>query len=168
MSSKELTLYLQKSTPVSGISINSCAAHLDRERVVMTVNNNFYASDVASKAGDRVFVDLSPFAQLAAFKKQRSERQNKVMLRSDKTYTDRISLAVPEGYGVEFLPKNKVESSDYGDYSFQVNNEDGTVIVERVFSVKSGTYPKEKYDEFIAFFNNLAKMDKCKVAFKKL
>lgn len=168
MSFKELTKYLQQSSSVSGIKIQSCSAELDKERVLTTVKNEFYASDIASKAGDRLFVDLSPFAQISALKKQRSERQSKVVLRGNRTYTDRIVLEIPEGYGVEFLPPSKEENTTYAKYSFKVTVEDDSLLVERLLSVNSTTLPKEQYPEFIDYFNSVARMDNCKVSFKKL
>ncbi len=167
-SKKELKEYLQKSTPVSDIKINDYAVAINKDSATLTVNNNFEASGLASKAGDRFFVDLSPFAQANTYKKQRTERQNDIILRDNKTYKDRIYLSIPEGYQVEFLPEDHDDASDYADYSFKVTEEDDQIIVNRIFSVKAGTYPKENYEGFIDFFNKLANMDRCKVSFKKI
>ncbi len=166
-SHKELNKYLQRTTPVSGIEIKSCSTQTNKEDITITVNNNFYASNLATQAGDRLFIDLNPFAQMSSYKKQRSERQNKVEIDNNSTYIDIITLDIPENYAIEYLPSGKADSSVYADYSFLIDSADNKIKIERELTIKSGSYPKEKYDEFIDFVNGVAEMDNCKVGLKK-
>ncbi len=168
LSPKELDEYLQKNTPVSDIEIKECSAEMDKDNFVLKVHNNFCAANNATIAGDRIFVDLSPFAQIQTIKKQKEERRCDVVLTWNNTYQDSLELIIPEGYAVEFLPENQEQENDYVDYSFQVKVEDNRVIVAREFRSKKGKFGKKYYGDFVDTYNDIAKNDRCKVSFKKL
>lgn len=168
MSPKELRKYLQKNIPVSDIELTSCSTELDKEKALIKVYSTFYASNITSQAGNRLFVDINPFTQMATYKKQRSERQNEVVVRSNSTYEDFITLKIPDGYTIEYIPEGKKDSSIYANYSFSVYNENDVIKMERKLTINSGNYPKEKYEEFIDFINGVAKIDNSKLILKKL
>ena len=167
-SAKELNEYCQKSTPVSDIKLEKCSTQLDKDSVLMHLSKDFVASNIAKIAGDRIFLDLSPFAQLDLYKKQEQKRESRVWVDSESLYIDTIELEIPDGYVVEFLPEAKSMTSDFSNYRFSVLSNDDKVLVQRYWNIFKGEYPATSYEAFIDHLNDIAQMDRCKVVLRKI
>ncbi|WP_299434541.1 DUF3857 domain-containing protein [uncultured Maribacter sp.] len=81
---------------------------------------------------------------------------------------DSYKIKIPDGYTVESLPNKKEISSEFGDYVAEVVMlEDGSLKYEHRFLLKSGNYPKEKYNDYRNFRKEVSKSDNAQVVLIK-
>jgi hypothetical protein len=166
LSDKELREQLLKESPVSDIVLQIAKVLQQEERPEVIVNETFTTRNIVTRAGNRMFIELSPFMNVSRMAAQKSERRNPLFLDDPSVYEDEITLQIPAGYTLEFCPEGKSISSDFGDYQSHIESKDGKIIFKRTLKLNEATYPKERYQEFIQFINHAADADKCKVIFK--
>ena len=78
------------------------------------------------------------------------------------------NVKLPNGYSVEAIPGNKEVNSEFGSYTISVDLKDEENIqYTRTFSLKSGVYPPNKYNDYRNFRKSVAKLEKGKVALVK-
>ena len=135
----------------------------------MTLSYTFEAKNYAKVSGDRIFVDINPFAKnIRADRKQRVNdfvRSRKISLK------DVVTVTLPEGYVVESIPSSSVISNQFGTMETDVQlTEEGTVkilnIVQTV-TLHPGRFPKEDYDLYRTFAKDLSKAYSARVVLRR-
>jgi len=166
LSDKELRERLLKESPVSDIILQNAKVTQQEEVPEVIVKKTFTTRNIVSKAGNRIFIELSPFMNVSRMVAQKSERRSPLCLDDPSVYEDEITLQIPAGYTLEFCPEGKSISSDFGVYQSKIESNNDKIIFRRTLKLNEVTYPKERYSEFIKFINNAADADKCKVILK--
>ena len=70
--------------------------------------------------------------------------------------TDSITMVLPEGYGIESVPKPQVVESDFGSYRLESSAEGNEVKIVATFEIRSGVYPAEQYEAWVKFRSQVA------------
>jgi hypothetical protein len=166
LSDKELKEEILNESSISDIVLISAKVDQQEEIPELSVNKSFSARNFATKSGNRMFVELSPFTGVSKIAAQKSERRNPVYLEEGFAYDDQITLQLPEGGTIEFCPVGKTIESEFGQYQSKIEQVNGQVVFHRTLSINKGSYPKDKYSSFIGFLNSAAEADKCKVIIK--
>ena len=163
LSGKELNEHLINESGISDISLRSVQVSQKEEIPILTVKENFSTKSFTSKAGNRLFVEISPFTSISKFKEQKVPRRTPVYIEDNSIYSDEIIFSLPEGYSVEHLPEMKSDSSEFGSYTTNISVEDDNVKYQQKLLLNKGTYSKEKYHDFIQFINSLAEVNRGKI-----
>ncbi len=74
---------------------------------------------------------------------------------------------LPTGYEVEKELKEQNIESEYGVYKISASIQDGKYIVKRHIEINKGIYSADKYNEFVAFSNQIHKADNQKIVIVK-
>lgn len=167
-SAKELNEYVQRTSTVSGFSSDAISVEEVDSIPDLTLKNDFSANNFAPVSGDRIFVELSPFTQMAKVAEQRESRRNPVYLTSAKIYKDKVVFHIPDGFYIEYHPETIVFDSKFGSYAMQIHIDKQEVIYSRVFSLNKGEYEKVDYLGFINFIGKVSDSDHCKLILKKI
>jgi hypothetical protein len=91
------------------------------------------------------------------------ERKTDIVLPfRDFEHTDEIRFNIPANFQMEGNFETVNLTSSFGAYSISLTKENNVLVYKRTLQVKSGRYPKEKYQEFLDFFRKIDKYDKLK------
>lgn len=129
------------------------------------IRYEFDAANYAKVSGDRIFLDLNPFAkQVRADRKQRVNdyvRLRRVIIE------DVVSLTLPEGYTVESLPASATISSPFGTLKTEVTFADGKIDVVQTLTMIPGRFTKEEYDLYRTFAKDVTKAYSTRVVLRR-
>lgn len=135
----------------------------------MQIDYSFGAYDYAKVSGDRIFMNLNPFAkQMHADRKPRVNdfvRSRSLILR------DEVSVLLPEGYSVEAMPSSSCISTQFGvlQTDVQLVGAEGgkRLVVSQTLTLNPGRYSKEEYDVYRTFAKDVSKAYSARVVLKK-
>lgn len=118
----------------------------------------------ASKSGSRLFVPITPnqFGNM-----RNALEQPHVVKCIDQEVCDTVRLHLPEGYVIESLPDNYSIANDFGSISLVIKAQGDVVEVVITLAINKGTYPAEKFNDWVAFRKQLAEITQKKLVIRK-
>ncbi len=134
---------------------------------VLTENLNLTLNNYCSTTGSRMFIPMNLMSKWTSVPKRMEERKRDVVKRYACIYTDTIQYIIPDGYKIEALPEKISIDGHFGKYNSETILENNTVTYLRKLEIKSGRYPANDYDNFIAFFSDIRNKDKATLVLKK-
>ncbi|MBC7555871.1 MAG: DUF3857 domain-containing protein [Chryseobacterium sp.] len=138
----------------------------NRDNAEINYELKFKASDFSKKLGDDIFFRVMPFYTSSLLS---SDSDRKLPFETAFPFQDDYSIEfdIPVGYKFTEMPKNQEIKSEFGSYSISFKNEDGKLQVHRILTINRGTYPKEKYQNYVDFRKKTASFDSTKVLISK-
>ncbi len=122
----------------------------------------------ASASGKRLFVPVVALAPKVTVPDADTLRRNPIQATARPFFMeDALTIIVPEGYSLENGIEPIVYTSDFGTYELNIQNVPGKLLVYRKLLLNDSIQPKEKFEEFVTFFKNVAKADKTKLVLAK-
>lgn len=161
--------YLYKTIAVPTFTINKFKSEVKGD-ILPQVNESIeiQAEEYAVKSGSSVLVPACPVQKTVELLPNDLNRESDIFIRRGRRELDSIYIEFPKGFEVEALPDETREETKYGSYSkrvtFLVN---GRLLVIREFLLKSGTYPKEEYNDLRAFLKRVHKSDKQQIVLRE-
>ncbi len=81
---------------------------------------------------------------------------------------DETAIKLPADYKIEFLPPPVEFTSKFGSYKSEiVRVDDHNLIYKRTLNVSRGFFPKEEFDDYRQFFENVSRNDNAKIIITK-
>jgi transglutaminase-like putative cysteine protease len=156
-------LYEHIKLPSFEIASFQLAQHKSRVPVV-TETLSLKINALAAKSGKRLFIQPNLFAKWENVPAEMEKRQSEVEVSQfDYLDSDTIQFQLPEGYYLEHKPEDVNVQSVFGHYKVSVKLEANTVTYIRQVSINRGWFPKEKYQEWVEFYRQVARADKMKI-----
>ena len=82
--------------------------------------------------------------------------------------SDSISFALPQNYKIETIPKEVSLKYAFGEYSTNIKvTAENNMVYYRRLKVQGGSYPKERYADWIEFLKKIKSNDRQKVVLVK-
>lgn len=131
----------------------------------MKIDYSFNAIDYAKVSGDRMFVQLNPFAKQVY--SDRKARIHDYVRRRGSTIIDSVSLTIPEGYAIESMPESGTIECQFGELGTEVRVDDNVVSVTQTLKLHPGRYPKEEYASYRTFAKDVSKAYSSKIVLIK-
>lgn len=129
------------------------------------ITYEFDAANYAKVTGDRIFLDLNPFAKQV--RADRKQRVNDYVRSRMITIEDVVSLTLPEGYTVESLPESSTISSPFGNLQTEILFADGKIHVVQTLTMNPGRFTAEEYDLYRTFAKDVSKAYSTRVVLRK-
>jgi hypothetical protein len=166
--STEREKYLNESISLPTYKVES-STYKEQKGKVPAVNEylKITASNYATITGKRLFLQPNLFNKSGT--KLPTDKPRKYDLQYDYSYkdVDTISIAVPDGYVLEALPKNVNLESKCGKYSISFKLDGSSIEVLRVNEKYAGVYPSTEYLAIAKFMEDIYKADRGKVVLVK-
>lgn len=131
----------------------------------MKIDYSFNAVDYAKVSGERMFVQLNPFAK--QLYSDRKARIHEYVRRRGSTIMDCVSLTVPEGYAIESIPQSGTIECQFGELNTAVLVNGNTISVTQTLKLHPGRYPKEEYATYRTFAKDVSKAYSSKIVLIK-
>jgi hypothetical protein len=166
LSGKELNEKLIKESGISDLTLVAASVSQDEAIPALIVSKTFTTKSFTSKAGNRMFIEMSPFTSVKKIAEQKTARRTPVYFEESMIYSDEVVFQIPEGFSIEFIPEKKTITSEFGSFSSQFEAKENTIRFTQTLNLNKGTYPKEKYPVLIQFINQVAEANKNKTILK--
>ena len=128
-----------------------------------TINTSQYGR----KTGKRLFLPINIFHRNFAVPNNNSERTQPIQIEYGYMDTDSITIRIPEGYEIEYIPESKSENNIFGNYTFEIKLQDSIIHIVTTLLVKRGTYPKELFSDLIAFRKTIKRLYDTEIVLKQ-
>ncbi len=136
---------------------------------IFTSDFEFNAPNYAKIQGNNIIINMIPVNREETSLKKVKDRKFDFEVQSG--YVDEVSyiLTLPVGYKLPQKYDAVKVNSVFGEYSLEINpKENKTFEVKRIYKQLPGTYPKEKYNEYVDFRRQIAGYDNTKILLEKL
>ena len=133
----------------------------------ITVDAEIKSQRYATTTGQRLFVPVCPIHNGYSTPPALPNRQEDIYLESGYLDKDEITLTIPEGYEIEAMPKDQTVEQPFGTFSFTVKRDGSEVRIQNSLLMKSGTYDKSQYPQFIDFMKKISGIYSQKIVLKK-
>lgn len=125
---------------------------------------NMELRNIYQKMGNRLIFNPNLLNKETIQPEKTENRLSDIMIRRSLSTIDTIKYEIPEGYQASNLPEKIEVNSDFGTYTAEFILNNSTLSYIRHKKVNTGIYPKEKYNDLIAFYDALRKADNIKIA----
>lgn len=126
----------------------------------------FNARSYAAINGERMYVPLNKVNESPLPQEIRS-RENALDITRGYVDIDSLSIRLPAGYVVDFIPAPVSLSHDFGSFDMTVEVKDGHVFYTRNIHMHEGTYPAEDYSDLVQFYRKISTADASRLVLKK-
>ena len=139
----------------------------DRDHAIISYDLNLKANSFSKKLGNDLFFPVMPYYQSTSF----SANEDRVLpFETAFPFQDDYTLeyTIPEGYTFVALPPTATFSTEFGSYTMTFALKENKLAVHRILTIKKGIYPKEKFNDYVAFRKKTANNDNTKILISKL
>jgi transglutaminase-like putative cysteine protease len=130
-----------------------------------TIRYSFDAVNYAKVSGDRIFLNLNPFAKQVH--SERKARVNDYVRSRELSIKDVVTVVLPEGYEVEAIPATAVISTQFGTLETEISQEDGKIHVVQTLTMNPGRFAAEEYEVYRTFAKDVSKAYSARIVLKK-
>lgn len=167
--SDEIELYYKRNwNHLNNLAVTIVALENNKEAVQFKESLVVETNGYTSKAGNRILMNPNIFSRFKEVPKQRGKRHLPFQIRRGFSYNDTIEITLPEGYTMASMFEPIELKTEFGTYKASVLDLGGSkVLYQRALVLKSGTFPKEKFNNYLAFCKAIVKRDKSKIVLNK-
>lgn len=140
----------------------------DKHTPVLNEKINLKSTQMLTKGGDKLFLTLNLLNRQGSTLTAIEDRKTPFSIKYGYYDTDEIVYTIPQGYKVEFIPKDVLIESEFGSYTAKVIAKDNTLIYTRVKTMVNKQYPPEKYNDYVAFSKKMYQADRLKSILTKI
>lgn len=143
--------------------------HLRQNKVAhpLTVEKiQFRARSYGAINGERMFVPLNRINQ-SPLPPEIRNRENALYINRGYRDIDSLTIDLPSGYEVDFIPNHVSLSHDFGSFESSVEVKDGRLFYIRNIRLQEGTYPSEEYAALVQFYRAISTADAARLVLKK-
>lgn len=158
--------YLYKYFDIPSFTINEFQVNWEKsDKPSFAIEADVSIPNCASKSGKRLFIKPNLLSKWTSVPKQTTERKSSIALSMAFSDMDTITYNIPSNYHIEYLPKPVQFSNEFGSYEAKAEFKDGKLIYTRKVTMEKGEFPKESYENYVAFMKKVVKADRAKVVF---
>lgn len=140
----------------------------DTDLLSFTENISLKADNYADISGERMIFVVNTFNQYRSIPQRYRKRNNPFEISRGFNDYDEFIINLPEGYNIEAIPNNVEIESKFGSYKAEFTLIDNhKIIYKRTLISHEGFYPKEDYENFRNFREQVSRNDNAKVVIIK-
>ena len=149
---------------INNLKINSIDFKNDKEVVSFTEKITLSATNYGNLSDGKMMFAANAYNQYLASVKRIRNRKNSFEIQRGFLDTDLITITLPAGFTIEFMPTSYELKSKFGEYAAAfIKNDDSTLLYNRTLSIKKGLYSNTEYDEYRLFIEQISKYDNAKL-----
>ena len=159
---------MQRLYPINNMEIEKLAFNQDKgPHPVTTENIKLKASEYAAVTDGKIHFLLNPVNRVESAPKMVRNRTTDLYINEGYTDEDEISYTIPSGYRQDTEPLNVSIKNTFGSFTATSTIQGDKLIYKRRLQLIDGTYPKEKYQDFVDFYQAVADADEYDVILAK-
>ncbi|MFY7888361.1 MAG: DUF3857 domain-containing protein [Spirosomataceae bacterium] len=160
--------FLYKNIKIPSFDLVNYQMKLERKRIPITnIQLTIQINKYASKSGTRLFLTPNLMdIQSSIPPSMTKPRTQAIELKMAYSESDTLTYLLPQGFVMEAMPKASKLQNQFGSYQTDFILEGNKLVYIRKFTRNKGIFPANAYPEFLAFYKDVAKMDKAQVVLK--
>ncbi len=159
---------LNKNIQLSNFEINDFSFSQKKFRIPEAVRQlDLTVKKYASVSGKRMFIPLNYLNRVTFIPEELENRNANIYISTPYHDIDTVIYQLPENYDIEYMPDDISFTSDFGEYSMKVYQEENKVYYIRDRKKFKGVFPPEKYEELRSFYKKIVKADAIKLVLVK-
>ncbi len=168
LTTDEQKKYLYSSISIPDFIITKYKITYD-QKLISTISQEIKISskNYATNSGKRIFIPLNTLNKISETPVKPEVRKNNIVIKRSYIISDTIEYILPENFEIEYLTNNILITSDFGEYSVIIKNENSIVKYIRTLKINEGIWTPEKYSDFTDFYKQIVKADNEKMVLKK-
>src|SRR5690606_2244609 len=140
----------------------------DTESLSFTESISLKADNYTDISGERMIFVVNAFNQYRNIPQRYRKRNNPFEISRGFSDYDEFIINLPDGYNIEAIPDNVEIESKFGSYKAEFSLVDNhKIIYKRTLISHEGFYPKEDYESFRSFREQISRNDNAKVVIIK-
>ncbi|MFT5253480.1 MAG: transglutaminase-like putative cysteine protease [Flavobacteriales bacterium] len=149
---------------INNLKIISLAFTNDKTAVSFTEKIALSAANYGNLSVGKMLFAVNAYNQYLGSVKRIRNRKNSFEIQRGFLDVDQISIALPKGFTLEFLPANYELKTKFGEYTIEfIKKENNSIIYKRSLFVKKGLYTTADYDNYRLFIEQVSKNDNAKM-----
>ena len=139
----------------------------DKDKAVITYDIDFKTHNYCKNAGSSLIFRAIPIFSDNVYK---TDENRELPFEIRQSFEDEyeISFMIPNGYKTDETPDNINIDSEFGNYKLSFVKNGAEIKVTRKIQISKGTYPKEKYNDYVGFRKKIMNMDNSKILITKI
>jgi hypothetical protein len=133
----------------------------------LTADFDVELPNLGTMTGSRALVPLSVFAASRSNPFSAEKRKHPVYYHYPYEMRDRVTLALPEGFAIENLPKDVTLDAGGGRFTTAWKRTDHAVTLDRTFTIDVGTVNPAYYKPLRSFYSRVVAADQENLVLKK-
>lgn len=156
--------YKQYWSNINNLKVAKIEVENDKEKIQFIENISLSAANYGSLSGGKIMLAINAYNQYSGNVKRIRNRKNPFEIARGYLDIDEISIVLPSGFQIDFLPANIELQTKFGDYRTEIIKKDANNLVyKRSIFIKKGMYTKTEYDEYRLFMEQISKNDNAKI-----
>jgi hypothetical protein len=152
---------------INNLKIDKITFLNDKDNVRFTESTEISAVNYGSVSGNKIMFVVNGYNQGGAIRRIRN-RKNPFEIQRGYVDTDEITIGLPTGFSIEFLPNNFELKTKFGEYKTEIIKKDNNNLVyKRTMFLKKGLYSNKEYDEYRLFIEQISRNDNAKIILTK-
>lgn len=123
---------------------------------------------LASFMNGMMLVSSNPVGDSRSIPPYARKRESPVLIRRNYAYTDSVQVRFPDGYTLASLPQGGTIQSPMGQYAYDYQLSDGSLLIRSQFQINQGVYEPGLFNDFREFLERIAAKEDEKLVLKRL
>jgi transglutaminase-like putative cysteine protease len=154
---------------IQNLKINSLFFSNNKETVSFDENAIISAENYSTSSNGKMMFPLNAYNQYTSHVKRIRSRKNPFEINRGFFDSDEITIEIPSGFEIEYLPSDFELHTKFGDYKTTATKAANDAIVyKRTFYIKKGVYASNDYDDYRLFIEQVSKNDNAKTIINKI
>lgn len=153
---------------IPNLNLLSTKFENDKKKIRSTENVSISSQGYGKLSGNSLIFNVNAFNMYQD--NVRRVRGRKTPFEIDRGFSDydETAISIPSGYTIEFLPTTIEIKGKFGTYKSEIIKTDNTNLVyKRSLLLNRGLYPKEEFDNYRQFLDDVARNDNAKIILTK-
>ena len=164
---KKILQEILKELP--NLAIQQHSIENDWENAVFKMDVNLESAQFAKNYGNSMTIGVLPIGGTSSNLKKIKDRQHPFEIRFGYTDQTDFEIILPKGFQIQEKFEPIIYANEFGTYLLNVEEiEKGKLNVSRKLVVKDGTYPKEKFNDYVEFRRKISSYDNAKILIEKI
>lgn len=149
---------------ISNLKIEKSSFSNDKEKVLFTENVDISAANYGKTTGNNLIFVVNAFNQFKGNSRRIRNRKTPFEIERGGIDVDEIEIALPDGFSIEFIPKNVELNTKFGEYKTElILKSVNSLVYMRTLFLKKGLYPNNEYEDFRLFLDQISRNDNAKI-----
>lgn len=152
----------------NNLEISSTSLINDKDKVVFSEDLEISINNYATISEEEYLFRVNIFNRITYVPKRFRKRKLPLKIYRGYKDVDELTIKIPDGYTLEFIPETKELSTKFGNYKIEFEKVDeSTLKYKKEILIKSGTYTVEDYKTYRKFRRSIAKYENTRIALTK-
>ena len=149
---------------IQNLKLKSIAFANDKVKVSFTENVELSAANYGNLSGGKMMFAVNAYNQYLGSVKRIRNRKNPFEIHRGYLDRDQITIELPEGFSIEYMPTNFELKNKFGAYALEfIKKDKNSITYKRSLFINKGIYTASEYDDYRLFMEQVAKNDNAKM-----